>query len=89
MKMTDLQIRALCPNDDPEDPAFPNHTDSDIWVAGFRACLDHLKMKKKASLQCVDRRCSNCKHYLDDFNCDTCSPSLDKWKVNKKKLKKK
>jgi hypothetical protein len=25
----------LCPKDDPENPAFPNHTDRDIWVNGF------------------------------------------------------
>ena len=25
----------FCPEDSQEDPAFPNHTDKDIWVNGF------------------------------------------------------
>ena len=26
----------MCPEDSQEDPAFPNHTDRDIWVNGFK-----------------------------------------------------
>ncbi len=38
--MSDKEIEEMgyrfAPKDDPEDPAFPNHTDTDIFVAGFK-----------------------------------------------------
>lgn len=28
------------------------------------------------------RQCTNCVHYRDDFDCDTCNEHLDKWQSN-------
>ena len=31
-----------CPSDSPDDPAFPNHTDSDIWANGFVQGIEYV-----------------------------------------------
>ena len=31
----------LAPTDAPDDPAFPNHTDRDIWLVGFKAGFEY------------------------------------------------
>ena len=36
MEQIEKLARKLAPKDTPEEPAFPNHTDTDIWVSGFK-----------------------------------------------------
>lgn len=32
----------LAPVDSPDDPAYPNHSDTNIYTVGFKACANHI-----------------------------------------------
>jgi len=40
-----------------------------------------LKLNKSDVIRSL-RQCTNCVHYRDNFDCDTCNEHLDKWKSN-------
>ena len=40
-----------------------------------------LKLNKSDVISSL-RQCTNCVHYRDDFDCDTCNEHLDKWQSN-------
>lgn len=42
MTIEELALQ-LAPKDTPEDPAYPNHSDTDIWVAGFKAAFEFIQ----------------------------------------------
>ena len=40
-----------------------------------------LKLNKSDVISSL-RQCTNCVHYRDEFDCDTCNEHLDKWQSN-------
>lgn len=42
-----LLLGAFAPDDSQDDPAYPNHTNTDIWLVG---CMDGLEIAAKAIL---------------------------------------
>jgi hypothetical protein len=43
-------LENLAPNDLSNDPAFPNHTDIDIWLVGFKKGYDYAYQEAKEEI---------------------------------------
>jgi len=46
-----------------------------------KALNEQEKLNKSEVISSL-RQCSNCVHYRDNFDCDTCNEHLDKWQSN-------
>jgi hypothetical protein len=69
---------------------FPNNTDANQYRKICHSMQQYaeeyhrtklLKLNKSDVISSL-RQCTNCVHYRDDFDCDTCNEHLDKWQSN-------